>query len=74
MGKQNQYESSMRMPLIIAGPGIRPGSRVDEMVYQHSMYATTCELAGVPVRRMWNFHRLLPCCVRSRCMKRCLAG
>lgn len=49
MGKQNQYECSMRMPLIITGPGIRPGCRVDEMVYQHSMYATTCELAGVPI-------------------------
>jgi hypothetical protein len=36
MGKQNQYECSMRMPLILAGRGIKPGKRVDEMVYQHS--------------------------------------
>ena len=49
MGKQNQYECSMRMPLIMRGPGIRPGSHVDEMVYQHCMYATTCEMAGIPV-------------------------
>lgn len=60
MGKQNQYECSMRMPLIIAGPGIRPGSRVDEMVYQHSMYATTCELAGVPVPPHVEFPSLAP--------------
>lgn len=49
MGKQNQYECSMRMPLILRGPGIRPGKVVDEMVYQHSMYPTTCELAGVAI-------------------------
>ena len=60
MGKQNPYECSMRMPLIIAGPGIRPGSRVDEMVYQHSMYATTCELAGVPIPPHVEFPSLTP--------------
>ncbi len=49
MGKQNQYECSMRIPLIMRGPGITPGSVSPQMVYQHSMYATTCELAGVPV-------------------------
>jgi len=60
MGKQNAYECSMRMPLIMAGPGIRPGSRVDEMVYQHCMYATTCELAGVPVPPHVEFPSLAP--------------
>lgn len=49
MGKQNLYEASARMPLIIAGPGITKGKVVDELVYQHSMFATTCELAKVPV-------------------------
>lgn len=49
MGKQNQYECSMHMPLLMRGPGIRAGKQVDELVYQHCMYATTCELAGIPV-------------------------
>lgn len=48
MGKQNLYDCSVRMPLIISGPGIEAGRRVDDLVYQHCMYATTCELAGVP--------------------------
>ena len=60
MGKQNPYECSMRMPLMIAGPGISPGHRVDEMVYQHSMYATTCELAGVAVPSHVEFPSLVP--------------
>jgi arylsulfatase A-like enzyme len=60
MGKQNQYECSMRMPLMLAGPGIRAGKRVDEMVYQHAMYATTCELAGIAVPRHVEFPSLAP--------------
>ena len=60
MGKQNQYECSMRMPLIISGPGIRAGKRVDEMVYQHSMYATTCDLAGVSIPSHVEFPSLVP--------------
>lgn len=60
MGKQNQYECSMRMPLIISGPGIKPGKRVDEMVYQHSMYATTCDLAGVEIPKHVEFPSLGP--------------
>ncbi len=60
MGKQNQYECSMRMPLIIAGPGIAAGKRVDEMVYQHAMYATTCELAGVPIPSHVEFPSVAP--------------
>lgn len=47
MGKQNLYEHSVRMPLMIAGPGIRAGARVEHMVYQHSVFPTTCELAGI---------------------------
>jgi choline-sulfatase len=60
LGKQNQYECSMRMPLIMKGPGIKPGTHVDEMVYQHSMYATTCELAGIPVPPHVEFPSLKP--------------
>ena len=49
MGKQNMYDHSIRMPLMISGPGIAPGRRVEELVYQHSLFPTTCELAGVPI-------------------------
>jgi arylsulfatase A-like enzyme len=55
MGKQNLYEASIRMPLIVAGPGVAAGKLVDELVYQHSMFATTCELAGVAVPETVEF-------------------
>ena len=47
MGKQNMYDHSIRMPLVVIGPGIAPGRRVDQLVYQHSVFPTTCELVGV---------------------------
>jgi arylsulfatase A-like enzyme len=60
LGKQNLYDCSVRMPLIIAGPGVRADKRVDELVYQHSMYATTCELAGIPIPSTVQFPSLAP--------------
>lgn len=60
LGKQNMYDCSIRIPLLISGPGITPGKRVDALVYQHSMYATTCELAGVPVPQTVEFPSLAP--------------
>jgi arylsulfatase A-like enzyme len=59
MGKQNMYDCSIRVPWIIAGPDIEKGRRVDELVYQHSTFATTCELAGIPVPKAVEF----PSCV-----------
>jgi arylsulfatase A-like enzyme len=58
LGKQNLYDHSTRIPLIVTGPGIRAGRRTDEMVYQHSVFPTTCELAGVPIPKTVEFPSL----------------
>ncbi len=60
MGKQNLYDCSVRMPLLIAGPGIARGRKVDDLVYQHSMFATTCELAGATPPSTVEFPSLVP--------------
>jgi choline-sulfatase len=60
MGKQNMYDCSTRMPLLISGPGIAHGRKVDELVYQHSMFATTCELAGIAVPKTVEFPSMVP--------------
>jgi arylsulfatase A-like enzyme len=60
MGKQNQYDHSIRMPLVMCGPDIKAASRIDDLVYLHSMYATTCELAAVAVPRQVEFKSLVP--------------
>tara|TARA_R110001592_G_scaffold38414_5_gene126682 strand:+ start:3762 stop:5279 length:1518 start_codon:yes stop_codon:yes gene_type:complete len=55
MGKQNQYEHSIRMPLIIKGPGLKPGTKVENKVYMQSMFATTCELASLETPKTVDF-------------------
>lgn len=60
MGKQNMYECSIRMPLILTGPGIAAGQRCDQLVYQHNMYATTCDLAGIPIPHTVEFPSIAP--------------
>ena len=47
MGKQNQYDHSIRMPLIIKGPKLSKGKIVNKKVYLQSMFATTCDLASI---------------------------
>ncbi|QDU92866.1 sulfatase-like hydrolase/transferase [Lignipirellula cremea] len=46
-GKQNLYEHTWRVPLIVTGPGIAAGSRAVGNVYLLDMLATLCDLAGV---------------------------
>jgi arylsulfatase A-like enzyme len=49
MGGQSMYESCVRVPLIICGPGIKAGQESDAMVYLDGLYPTTCELAGIAI-------------------------
>ena len=60
MGKQSLYEHSVRMPYVIVGPGIPKGRTVDALVYQHSTFATTCELAGIPLPKSVEFPSAAP--------------
>ena len=47
IGKQNLYEHSMRVPLIIAGPGIAADKRSDAMCYLFDVMPTLGTLCGV---------------------------
>lgn len=49
LGKQNLYDHSLRMPFIVAGPGVPKGRRSDALFHLQSLYATTCEMAGLPI-------------------------
>ena len=46
-GKQNLYEHTWRVPLIVKGPGIKPGSRAQGNVYLLDVLATLCDLAKI---------------------------
>src|SRR3954467_7503043 len=47
VGKQNMYEHTINVPLVITGPGIRAGQRVDTQCYLRDLFPTMCELAGI---------------------------
>lgn len=47
-GKQNLYQHTWRVPFIVKGPGIKPGSRAEGNIYLLDVLATLCDLAGVP--------------------------
>ncbi len=47
MGKQNMYEHSMRVPLVMAGPGLPVGETRDGLCYLHDCFPTLCDLVGV---------------------------
>jgi len=49
MGKQNNYDHSVRVPLIMAGPGVPVGERRDAFVYLLDIYPTLCDLTGIPI-------------------------
>ena len=49
MGKQNMYDHSMKVPLIIAGKGITAGAKTDAMLYLTDLYPTLCDMLGISV-------------------------
>jgi len=49
LGKQNLYEPSLRVPLIVAGPGVTRGAVCDQFVYAFDLFATVLEQAGLAV-------------------------
>ncbi|MEX2580056.1 MAG: sulfatase-like hydrolase/transferase [Verrucomicrobiales bacterium] len=48
-GKQNLYEHTWKVPLVVKGPGIAPGTRALGNVYLADVLPTLCELAGVDI-------------------------
>jgi len=46
LGKQNPYQHSLRVPLLLAGPGIPAGQTPEALCYQHDLHPTLLEYAG----------------------------
>lgn len=45
---ERHYDACVRVPLIIAGPGLKAGSRVDALVQLEDLCPTLLDMAGVP--------------------------
>jgi arylsulfatase A-like enzyme len=63
VGKQNIYEHSVRVPLIISGPGIPRGEEGevrDHLCYLPDINPTLCELIGLPIPDTVQHKSLMP--------------
>lgn len=60
MGKQNLYDHSVHVPLMMSGPGIPKGERRDAYCYLLDIYPTLCELIGVPIPNSVEGRSLVP--------------
>ena len=60
MGKQNLYEHSTRVPLVIAGPGVPAAEVRNALVYPHDLFPTLLETADVDPPQRCAFASLWP--------------
>jgi arylsulfatase A-like enzyme len=59
-GKQNMYEHTIGVPLLVRGPGIPAGRRTDAQCYLRDLFPTICELAGVAIPESVQGRSLAP--------------
>jgi len=59
-GKQSLYEHAAKVPLLMAGPGIPSGKTIDSLVYQHDLFPTLLEAAGIPLPEGTYYRSLQP--------------
>jgi len=60
LGKQNLYQHSIQVPLIMKGPGLPRGRQCASLAYAFDLYATLCELVGVTPPVDLDSRSLLP--------------
>ncbi len=60
MGKQNMYDHSMRVPLLVVGPDVPKNKKIDADVYLQDIMASTLELAGIEKPEYVEFNSLMP--------------
>ncbi len=66
IGKQNMYDHSLRVPLMVTGPGIPKNRLLAGDVYLQDIMPTTLELAGAKKPGAVFFNSLMPM-VRGEC-------
>jgi arylsulfatase A-like enzyme len=60
MGKQNMFDHSVRVPLMVVGPGIEAGRKISGPVYLQDIMPSTLELADVEKPDHVEFRSLFP--------------
>ena len=66
MGKQNMFDHSMRVPLMIVGPGIPENKKIEADVYMQDVMATALDIAGIQKPEYVEFNSLMDLAKGSR--------
>lgn len=66
MGKQNLYDHSMRVPMILRGPGVPRNAQHAAFCYMYDLYPTLCDMIGIPVPDTVEGQSLLPVIIGSQ--------
>lgn len=59
MGKQNVYEHSVKVPFIMAGPGIPKDQKRDQLCYIYDIYPTLCDMVGLKTPKTVEYDSLV---------------
>jgi arylsulfatase A-like enzyme len=59
-GKQNMHDHSVRVPFLVAGPGVAKGAKNDASIYLQDVMATALDLAGAEKPAHIFFNSLRP--------------
>lgn len=49
IGKQNMYDHTVRVPMIMRGPGIRSDARLSALCYLRDLFPTVCDLCAIDI-------------------------
>lgn len=60
MGKQNLYDHSVRIPLILGGPGLPAGQQIHALTALADLFPTLCDLTGTPIPATVESQSLMP--------------
>jgi N-acetylglucosamine-6-sulfatase len=60
MGKQSAFDTDIRVPLIVAGPGVPKGRKVRRVAQNVDLYPTFLDLAGAKPAKPVDGHSLVP--------------
>ena len=59
-GKQNLFEHSVKVPLLVVGPGLPKNQRIAEPVYLQDIVPTSLDVAGMETPKHVQFKSLIP--------------
>tara|TARA_B100001175_G_scaffold317024_1_gene332551 strand:+ start:681 stop:2138 length:1458 start_codon:yes stop_codon:yes gene_type:complete len=59
LGKQNMFDHSIRVPLLVAGPDVPKNQKIEKEVYLQDIMATSLELADIPIPKSVKFKSFL---------------